>query len=133
MNPQVYKDIKKIASELPKFQKKNPDGSLMFSIQSERILGKDLPKEFKKNNDWSPMEYYTRKVRVPVFLNHEVNLIECYKKHGKEGINGYVESINGIIKSVNSQTKNDKELNWLQRLWKNLFNNSAKQKKLANV
>lgn len=129
MNPQVYKDIKRIAKELPKFQKKNPDGSLMFRVQSERILGKDLPKDYKKKNDWSPMEFYTRKVKVPVFLNHEVNLIECYKKHGKDGINGYVESINGIIKSVNNRIEETK-LNWIQRLWKNLFNNSEKPKKV---
>jgi len=127
MNPQVYKDIKRIAKELPKFQKKNPDGTLMFKIQSERLLGKDLPNEFKKNNDWSPMEYYERKIKVPVFLNHEVNLIECYKKHGKDGINGYVESINGIIKSVNNRIEEPK-LNFIQRLWKNLFNNSEKPK-----
>lgn len=131
MNPNVYKDIKKIAKKLPKFQKKNIDGSLMFTNKIERVLGKDLPKEFKKKNDWSPMEYYSRTVKVPVFLNHEVNLIAIYKKHGQEGINGYIESINGILKSVNQQVKNDKELNWLQRLWKNLFNNSAKQKKKA--
>ena len=47
MNPYIYKDIQRIAKSLPKFQKKTSDGKLMFTTKQERVLGKDLPKDFK--------------------------------------------------------------------------------------
>lgn len=115
---QAYKDIKTISASLPKFQRKNPDGSLMYSERVKTVLGKDLPKEYKKKNDWFPMRNYTIRTKEPVLINHEVNMIKLYNEKGMDAVNGYIESINNIVKSVSSQIKNDKELTLIQKIIK---------------
>lgn len=101
LTPDATKMIKAVAITLPVLQKKNPStGKLMFRKLTKRIQGKDLPKDYKKKNDWSPMGYYTYTYEEPILVNHELNLIEVYRKDGNEGVNHYVNALVNFLSDL---------------------------------
>ena len=92
ITPQAEKTIQSVAKELPKLQKK-VGGKPQFRAINKRVLGKDLPKEYKEKNDWHPMEYYTCKDQEPVLVNHVINLRKCFEKDGYEGLTHYCDAL----------------------------------------
>lgn len=101
LTPEATKMIKAVAITLPKLQKKNPvNGKLMTSKLVKRVQGKDLPKDYKKKNDWSPMGFYTYTYEEPILVNHEINLIEVYKRDGNDGVTHYVNALVNFLSDL---------------------------------
>jgi hypothetical protein len=82
ISPIAEKTIQKLVNELPKLQRKNADGSLMFRSLTKRVIGHELHDSYKKKNDWSPMGYYTYKYQEPILIDHTIGLRDSFKRDG---------------------------------------------------
>lgn len=99
------KAINELVVTLPKFQMKNPNGSLKFRKINKRVQGKDLPKDYKKKNDWQPMAWYTCVYDEPVLINHKVNLVDAFKKDGYTGLSHYVNALTNFLETLPAKEK----------------------------
>lgn len=117
LTPQATRTIDALCLTLPKLIRKNPDGTIMERKLVKRVLGKDLPKSYKKENDWYPMRYYSYTYTEPILINHKVYLIECFKKDGYEGLDYYTNHVVNVLSELPKE-KEEKKLNWFQRLFK---------------
>ncbi len=120
------KMIKAVAITLPVLQKKNPaTGKLMFRKLTKRIQGKDLPKDYKKKNDWSPMGFYTYTYEEPILVNHELNLIEVYRKDGNDGVTHYV---NALVNFLSDLPEKPAKKGFFKRLFELFFTKKTPNK-----
>ena len=89
LTPEVYKSIKLISKSLPKFQRKDSQGNLMWREVSKF----DGVKNFKQGGGKIPTTYEKQilKGKEPLLVNHEVNMVEIYQKDGLVGLNRYVD------------------------------------------
>lgn len=87
--PEVYKSIKSLAQNLPKFQKRDAAGNLLWRQTSKF----DHTEHFQQGNGKTPTTYtkHILKGKEPVLVNHEVNMVEIYQKDGWIGLNRYVD------------------------------------------
>ena len=84
LTPEVYKKLKQMATLMPQFQRRDKNKNLMF--QGAAV--------FKGTSDWNEAKgTFVKNIdhgKVPLMVNHEVNLVEIYQKDGWKGINIYV-------------------------------------------
>lgn len=89
--PEVHKELEQIAKKLPKIQK----------------IGKDKKPLFRKVSFFKEVKEYNRATgsyskviqfgTEPVLVNHEVELVECYRKYGSTGVVKYIDLINSVL------------------------------------
>lgn len=115
LTPQASRTIDQLVLTLPKLVRKNASGEMMTRQICKRVLGKDLPKSYKKENDWHPMKWYSTTYQEPVLINHKVYLTEAFKRDGYEGLDHYT---NHVVNVLSELPKEEKKLNWFQRLFK---------------
>lgn len=119
LTPKAIKEIERLNASFPRIQRKNPDGSLKTRKVQRRILGKDLPKEYKRKFDWLPNNWYLHRINEPVFMNHKLNLIECFKKDGYEGLKNYENALKSFMAKQEAEDKIIfKKISWWKRLFK---------------
>jgi hypothetical protein len=89
LTPEVYKSIKLLAQNLPKFQKRDAAGNLLWRDVSKF----DGLKDFMQGGGKIPTTYKKQilKGKEPLLVNHEVNMVEIYQKDGWVGLNRYVD------------------------------------------
>ena len=115
LTPQAIRTIDSLVLTLPILVRKNASGKIMTRQMVKRVLGKDLPKSYKKQNDWHPTKWYSSTYQEPILINHRVYLIEAFKRDGYEGLDHYT---NHVVNVLSELPKKEIKLNWLQRLFK---------------
>jgi hypothetical protein len=110
ITPQVYKQLESLSKELPQFQRKNTDGSLMYRSFGKRVSGYDVPKADRETiKDFDVKKYYSQKGQEPVLVNHSVNLRNVYQKEGQTGVDAYCNFFKSEHEKQTIKTKAFKE------------------------
>lgn len=105
ITPQVHKQIIETAKTMPAFQKYTKNHKPLFRVLTRVVKGVDLPEE-NRPKDFSITKTYIQKYSEPILFNHEVELIEVYRKNGQKGVDGYVKYF--MDKFNESESKNDR-------------------------
>lgn len=77
LTPQVYKSILILAKSLGVFQRRDKLGNLIYQGAH----------------------------KIPLMVNHEVNLVECYQKEGLPGIKAYAKFFEDLKKEKKDEPK----------------------------
>ncbi len=103
LTPQIYKQLVTLAKGLAPFVKVDSTGKVLYKnvtdLKSSQIEGDKIRNTFERK-------------QVPMQVNHEVNLIEAYKRKGHDGVQKYIDELNRIVKEqkeneeTNSSAKN---------------------------
>lgn len=93
LTPQVHKQIVEAAKQLPPLVKVDSNGKPLY-----RKLNTYKGATMKINGSYTKT---TQHELQPVFINHEVELIQAYQQYGDKGITSYVE----LVHEVNNNTK----------------------------
>ena len=97
VTPQVERDIRAIANELPPIQKVIK-GKRAWQIVHIPTLGKDIPLEARRPGDGvKPEQMYNYKTRIPVLANHYKELINRYKAGGEEQVEKYTKFVMRVM------------------------------------
>lgn len=94
LTPQAHKSIIETARTLPQMVRLNPDGSQM-ARDVTKFKGVEYIDE-KGNKSEKPYNHFT-KGKEPVFINHEVEMINRFWQHGEPGVQAYVDSVHAIV------------------------------------
>lgn len=98
VTPDVYKRLEKIAKSLAIFQRRDDKGGLMFRRHTQ-FLGRRFDEKTKKwMNDIKVM-------KLPIMVNHMVNLHQIYQVDGDHGVNLYVDFFNKEAQDQANQEK----------------------------
>ena len=93
LTKEIHDEIKTVSLVLPKIIQEEGGKPMMRTI-NQRIKGSDLSEKHRLQiKNFDPNEIYTVTAKEPVLVNHEISLIQCYKKFGKEGITQYCAEI----------------------------------------
>lgn len=122
LTPEVYKSLIEVAKSLPSFQRVHDDGRPMSRVQSKLVRYEDLtPEQQKQIKKPDPSRSYTVNYAQPIFVNHELNIIECYKNDGQPGADAYanyfreeyarVEAEKEALKAKEAEKKEQSPLN----------------------
>jgi len=104
ITPEISKAIKILAKHLPTMQRLENGKPMARILKMEKILGKDMKPEDKAQfKDFDENATYTRQVKEPVLLNHEVNLTTAYRKAGNKGTEEYLKSLAQIDPDLQSK------------------------------
>ncbi len=107
VTPQVERDIRAAANELPPIQKLTNQGARMWRLVTIPTLGKDIPLHARKAGDGvKPDEMYNFRTREPILLEHYTELINRYKAGGEEAVEQYCRDILKIL-NINFKPKGD--------------------------
>jgi len=100
LTPEAHTKIKLLAKEFPKLQKLSKNGEPLFRLLTITKKGSELPPDTKLNSGESinKDKVYVTRVKEPILVNHELNMIDVYKKDGEAGIIDYVKYID-LMKS----------------------------------
>lgn len=78
-------------------------GNPTYTIKIKSISGKELKASGVKEVQGQPVEEkqnYTYREPIPNYMNHEIALIEQYKKHGDTGVEDYKKVINSLYDAM---------------------------------
>ncbi len=89
-------ELKKLATILPKMQELDAQGNQKFRFGTFKETGKALleanPKmKDEKGRPLQPNKFY--KVKLPVWINHEKEILKAYQLKGPEGVDAYCTSM----------------------------------------
>lgn len=105
ITPAIQKNIETIADSLPKFQRKNTDGSLMFRSMSKIMLGSELSEVDRKQiENFDETKKYVKHYPEPVMANHRIALRLTYLGLGQDGVDQYCKFYTDLF---DHQTKKD--------------------------
>lgn len=115
ISPAVHKDLVATANSLPKFQKQNDKGELIYHLVVRSIKGCDLTKQqkeivLKEYGRISPTARYKLQFREPALIDHVANIVKVYKEEGRAGADVYAEFWREEYKKAQEQMNNIKSL-----------------------
>lgn len=109
ITPEIHKEIVKIAKSLPLFYRTDISGNTIYTtkttIKKWNELSEDELKQALKNKSIKEGKSISITNRKPVFVNHEVMLIEAFKKKGISGIDSYVNHCNNLKRTADENAK----------------------------
>lgn len=96
----MHKEIKESAAVLPPLVRLNKDGSDRTRMVSKTFKGSDIPKDVKPSPDVKvePNKLYVQRIQEPVYVNHEVEMINQYWTGGEPAVKAYIERVVEISK-----------------------------------
>jgi hypothetical protein len=98
LTPQAHKNIIEAARTLPKLVRLNPDGTQQYRKAAE----------YKGATNYEPGKGYTKNSQhrmEPVFINHEVEMINRFWKDGEAGVHAYIARVNEIANKPEEKTE----------------------------
>ena len=95
ITPEVHNQLIGLASKLTPFQRCDEKGKLLFKLETE------LKSSVKEGT--GIRNTFERK-KVPLLVNHKVNLIACYSKDGFDGVKKYIDDLNRILEQQKNET-----------------------------
>ncbi len=102
LTPDVFKTLTLTADVLPKFQRKDKNGNLMWATKTE----------FKGTENFNAEKgTYTKltdQLKVPLLVNHHVNLREIYQKDGNRGVQLYVKFFTDEMEKARLEAEENK-------------------------
>ena len=118
LTPQAHKEIIEAARVLPKLVRVNTDGSPMYRTVSHTAMGRDMitrdkfgEEQLPKMADgvkFNPNKLYVQKLQEPVWINHEVEMINRFWKGGTAGVQAYINRVHEIAnKDENVEPRTD--------------------------
>jgi len=112
---EVHSAITKLATELPEMYKTDKNQNPLYRTEGARIIGSAIDKNQRHNiKDWSPDTVYVVQKKIPLTVNHRIEMLAMYKSKGNEGVKNYLD----MIKFVVSASELKKQKDWDD---KNLF------------
>jgi hypothetical protein len=100
LTPADYKHIKTVAMNLPQFQRVK-DGKPMTRIVT-KFIGQIKTIGGIKNS--------YQKIEEPIMVNHELNLIEVFKKDGMSGVETYCAHFVNLYKQEKAEQLKETEV-----------------------
>jgi hypothetical protein len=104
LSPADYKHIKTVAMNLPQFQRVK-DGKPMT-----RIVTKNQTSEYVPDGAMGKIKNSFQRVEEPIMVNHELNLIEVFKKDGMSGVETYCAHFVNLYKQEKAEQLKETEV-----------------------
>ena len=100
LSPQMHKEIKESAAVLPPLVRLNKDGSDRTRIVSKTYKGNEIPAGVKPSPGVKvePNKLYVQRIQEPVYVNHEVEMINQYWSGGERAVKAYISKVVEISK-----------------------------------
>lgn len=102
LTAKAYKTLTLTADLLPKFQRKDKSGNLMWTTKTEFKGTKDF------NEEKGTYTKITNQLKEPLLVNHHVNLREIYQKDGNRGVQLYVKYFTDEMEKARLEAEENK-------------------------
>lgn len=114
LTPEAYKSIKELSTSLPRIAKTDNSGKVLYRGLSRVILGKDLTPEQLKSLHLptapKDTDKFVQKYSEAILVNHEVALVDAYKKQGQVGIDNYMLHVKSIVDKAKLEKEKPNEM-----------------------
>ncbi len=100
LSPDMHKQIKESAAVRPPLVRLNKDGSDRTRVVTKTYNGSELPEGVKLSPGvaFNPNKLYVQRITEPVYVNHEVEMINEFWKGGEPAVKNYINNVVEISK-----------------------------------
>lgn len=100
LTPDAHKQIKESAAVLPPLVRLNKDGSDRTRAVTKTYKGSELPEGVKLSPGvaFNPNKLYVQRFNEPVYVNHEVEMVNAFWSGGEPAVKDYINKVVEISK-----------------------------------